>query len=124
MTPGGAGGQQGFLLDENLSPKLRLGFGPGTRVVHACDLGKNPADLELWTYAREHGLVILTKDADFTDRLLLSDAPPPWVVQLRCGNLRARALRELLEAVWPLVLTLLPDYRLVQVFPDRVEGLS
>lgn len=55
-------------------------------VVHARDLGPNPTDLELWTFAQEQSLVIVTKDADFTDRILLMDAPPPWVVQLRCGN--------------------------------------
>ncbi|MBB6018749.1 DUF5615 family PIN-like protein [Deinococcus radiopugnans] len=45
--------------------------------MHARDLGDNPTDLELWTSAAEHALVIVTKDADFTDRILVLDAPPP-----------------------------------------------
>ena len=113
---------QGFLLDENLSPKLRVGL--GERVVHARELGEHPSDLDLWTYAREHDLVVVTKDADFLDQLLLSDAPPPWVVQLRCGNLRAQALRTLLEGCWPDVLALLPDSRAVLVYADRLETLD
>lgn len=115
---------QGFLLDENLSSRLRAGFGEGVQVVHARELGTNPSDLELWNFAEQHGLVIVTKDADFTDRVLLADGPPPWVVQLRCGNLRARALREFLKGRWPQVLAFLPGHRLILVFPDRIEALS
>ena len=62
---------EGYLLDENLSPKLRADFDPAVRVVHARELGDNPTDLELWTYATEHALVIVTKDADFTGRMLV-----------------------------------------------------
>jgi len=114
---------QGFLLDENLSPKSKAGLGDGL-VVHARELGENPSDFALWEYAQARALVIVTKDADFQDRLLLSDAPPPWVVQLRCGNLRARSLRELLEACWPQVLALLGAHRLVLVYLDRLEGVG
>ncbi len=42
--------------------------------------------------------MIVTKDADFIDRMLALDAPPPWLVRLHCGNLRARPMREFLEA--------------------------
>lgn len=115
---------RGFLLDENLSPGLKAGFGPDALVVHARDLGENPSDLELWTYAAEHDLVIVTKDADFTDRVLLQDGPPPWVVQLHCGNLRAREMRLFLEAQWPRVLALLPQRRLIQVHLDRIEAVT
>lgn len=114
----------GFLLDENLSPRLKAGFGDGVPVVHARDLGENPTDLELWTYAEGHALVIVTKDADFTDRALLMDGPPPWVVQLHCGNLRARPMRLFLEAQWPRVLALLPQHRLIQVHLDRIQAVT
>ncbi len=115
---------RGFLLDENLSPKLKAGFGPDVTVLHARELGDKPADSTLWTYAKAEGLVIVTEDADFLDYVLLEDGPPPWVVQLRCGNLRARPLREFLEAQWPRVLALLPEYQLLQVHVDRIEGLG
>lgn len=107
----------GFLLDENLSPKLRTGFGPGVHVIHARDLAPNPTDLALWTHAEREHLVIVTKDADFTDRMLAQATPPPWVVQVRCGNLRARAPREFLEGYWPRVLALLPGHRLDRAVP-------
>ncbi len=93
-------------------------------MVHARDLRPNPTDRKLWTFAEEHSLVIVTKDADFTDRILLTDAPPPWVVQLRCGNLRARALLEFLERQWPQILILLPEHRLVLVHLDHIQALG
>ncbi|MBB5233182.1 hypothetical protein [Deinococcus budaensis] len=66
----------------------------------------------------------MTKTIGLTDHILLSDASPPWVVQLRCGNLRARALREFLESQWSQVLTLLPGHRLVQLYADRIKAVS
>lgn len=114
----------GYLLDENLSPRLRAGFAEGVHVLHATDLGENPTDSALWTYATEHGLVLVTKDADFTDRVLALDAPPPWVVRLHCGNLRARPMREFLERQWTLIEALLPEHRLIQVYLDRMEALT
>lgn len=114
----------GYLLDENLSPRLRECFGLEAHVVHARDLGENPSDLELWEYATAHALVLVTKDADFTDRALLVGGPPPWVVQLHCGNLRARPMRLFLEAQWPRVEALLPRHRLIQVYLDRIEAVT
>lgn len=117
-------GIQGYLLDENLSPKLKAGFGADVRVIHARELGDNPSDFMLWTYAKSEALVIVTKDADFLDYVLVQDTTPPWVVQLKCGNLRARELREFLEAQWPAVTRLLAEYRLLRVHTDRIEGIS
>jgi predicted nuclease of predicted toxin-antitoxin system len=45
--------------------------------------------LDLWHYARQHELVIVSKDADFSDRIIMQ-TPPPWVVHLRFGNLRRK----------------------------------
>jgi predicted nuclease of predicted toxin-antitoxin system len=43
------------------------------------------ADLTLWEYARQHDLVIVTKDEDF-HRLSVMHGPPPKVVWIRLGN--------------------------------------
>ena len=57
----------GFLFDENLPGGLN--FNPSLPASHALDLGANPTDSELWSYAKERHLVIVTKDADFSDRI-------------------------------------------------------
>ena len=43
-------------------------------------LGRIPRDTEIWQYPKDKKLVIVTKDADFSDRLML-DFSPPKVVQ-------------------------------------------
>jgi predicted nuclease of predicted toxin-antitoxin system len=49
-------------------------------------LGLDTADDEvIWSYARENGFVIVSKDSDFYDRSVLRGFPPK-VVWLRLGN--------------------------------------
>jgi predicted nuclease of predicted toxin-antitoxin system len=112
---------KGFLFDENLP--ARLTFEPGLPVASTTVLGHSPTDTQVWEHARREQLVIVTKDADFSGRIILS-TPPPWVVHLRFGNLRRRDFHALLSRVWPQVRTLLKSHKLVNVHADRVEGVS
>ena len=112
---------KGFLFDQNLP--ARLTFKPSRPVVATATLGPNPTDTELWAYARQEQLVIVSKDADFSDRIIV-ETPPPWVVHLRFGNLRLRAYHAHVARVWPQVETLLKSHKLVTVYADRVEGIS
>ena len=76
-----------LLLDQNLSrrlvPELIRVF-PGTR--HVSGLGLEGADDErIWRFARDHGFVIVSKDADFLHRSIVRGHPPK-VIQIRIGN--------------------------------------
>ncbi|MBG7609206.1 MAG: DUF5615 family PIN-like protein [Verrucomicrobia bacterium] len=62
---------------------------------HARDFGGNPTDGELWELARVQQWVIVTKDADFSERILVSKAPP-WIVRLRFGNMRRKEFHRFL----------------------------
>jgi predicted nuclease of predicted toxin-antitoxin system len=112
---------RGWLFDQNLP--ARLAFAPALPVVAATELGPNPNDGRLWDYAREHRLTIVTKDADFSARIIVSE-PPPWIVHLRFGNLRRREFHLLLARLWPQVEALLPGHKLLNVYADRVEAVS
>jgi predicted nuclease of predicted toxin-antitoxin system len=68
-------------------------------------------------------LVIVSKDADFSDRIILQ-SPPPWVVHLRFGNLRRKEFHARLARVWPQVEGLLKTHKLVNVYADRLEGIQ
>jgi predicted nuclease of predicted toxin-antitoxin system len=63
-----------LLFDENLAARLVTALAepyPGS--VHVRDAGLAPAsDRAIWEYAREHGLVIVSKDEDYppADRAL------------------------------------------------------
>ena len=101
----------------------RLTFTPSLPVTPSTIIGASPTDTQVWNYAREHELVIVTKDADFAGRIILSP-PPPRVVHLRIGNLRRQPFHARLARVWPQVEALLKNHKLVNVYADRVEGID
>ena len=86
----------GFLFDENLPAEIR--FTPTFPVIHVSVLGNSPSDTQIWQYAKRNGLAIVSKDADFSDRLMI-DASPPKVVHLRFGNMRQRDFHTFLARV-------------------------
>ena len=112
---------KGFLFDENLPVRLR--FSPKLPIVSVSSVGKNPSDSQIWEFARRRELVIVSKDADFSDRII-TQTPPPWVVHLRFGNLRRNEFHALLLRVWPQIETLLKSHKLVNVYSDRLEGIG
>jgi predicted nuclease of predicted toxin-antitoxin system len=67
--------------------------------------------------------VIVSKDADFSERII-TQSPPPWVVHLRFGNLRRNDFQTHLARVWPQVESLLKFHKLVNVYADRLEGVG
>ena len=73
---------KGFLFDENLPQRIQ--FSPKLPVISISDVGASPTDSEVWEFARKRELVIVSKDADFSDRIIIQ-RPPPWVVHLRFG---------------------------------------
>jgi predicted nuclease of predicted toxin-antitoxin system len=87
-----------FLIDAQLPPALaRMLAEHGHIAEHVTDVGPcDAADLTLWNYALEHGAVLVTKDEDFRDMLLLSGSPPA-VVWVRVGNTRRQALLDWFE---------------------------
>ena len=87
-----------LLFDQNLSFRLceRLAdLFPGSVQVRAVGLHRAD-DLQLWTYAREQGLTIVSLDADFADLSILHGAPPK-VIWLRCGNRPTEYVERLLR---------------------------
>jgi predicted nuclease of predicted toxin-antitoxin system len=112
---------KGFLFDENLPARLR--FLPRLPIVAASKIGRNPSDSQIWEFARKHDLVIVSKDADFSERII-TNSPPPRVVHLRFGNLRGNEFHALLARVWPQIETLLKSHKLVNVYSDRLEGIG
>ena len=112
---------RGFLFDENLPqvPSLRSNW----PITHATDLGMRPTDSELWLHARDNDLAIVTKDADFSQRIVLSE-PPPRVVHVRIGNMRRRDFDARLQSVWPRIESLVPVNKLVAAYIDRIEAVK
>jgi len=88
-----------LLFDEHLSRRLVTLLGdvfPGACHVVAEGF-ESASDEDVWKHARHHGLVIVTKDADFHQRSFLYGAPPK-VVWLRLGNCTTEDVAAVLRA--------------------------
>lgn len=87
-----------LLFDHNLPPRLvsRLrDLFPDSEHVFTIGLDR-ATDLEIREYAKREDLVIVTKDADFSDLCVLGGFPPK-VIWIRRGNCSATNLEELLR---------------------------
>ena len=76
-----------LLLDENLSDRIIpqiLDLYPDSSHVKALGLLRTD-DSVIWSFAVEHGFIIVSKDSDFHQRSLVFGAPPK-VIFLRIGN--------------------------------------
>ena len=93
-----------LLFDHHLSPTLvrRLGdVFPGSE--HVWNIGMDEApDLDIWFYARAHGFLIASKDADFSE-ISMQHGFPPKLVWLRLGNCTTDDVEELLRSNYLLI---------------------
>jgi predicted nuclease of predicted toxin-antitoxin system len=104
-----------LLFDENLSPRLvglLASAYPGSQHVDSIGLRGQP-DRAIRDYAREHSLIIVSKDNDFRQLSFLL-GPPPKVIWLAVGNAGTQAIARLL-------LTRLETVR--EYWDDRKAGL-
>jgi predicted nuclease of predicted toxin-antitoxin system len=110
-----------YLIDANLPRWFSLWSDSDYEFVH--DLGPDWSDSKIWRHADAAGLTIITKDADFSDRVLLA-ASGPRVIHIRVGNLMIGDLHRYLSQIWPDVCRASGACRLVQVYRDRIESIE
>ena len=87
-----------LLLDQNISRKLVKeleSLFPGSNHVYPLGLHK-ASDEEIWDYARDNGLTIVTQDSDFNEKSLVYGYPPK-VIWLRIGNVSTQNIKRLLK---------------------------
>ncbi|WP_343488381.1 DUF5615 family PIN-like protein [Allomuricauda sp. d1] len=109
-----------FLIDVNL-PK-RFSLWKSASYIHQSDLDDTASDNTIWDYAKEKNLTIVTKDSDFSNRILFAN-PPPKIIHVKVGNMRIQKLHEYLNSVWPQALELIETHKLVNIYPDKIEAL-
>jgi len=107
-----------YLIDANLPRWFSLWSGSDYAFVH--DLGAGWTDTQIWHHASISGLTIVSKDADFSARVMVT-ASGPHVIHIRVGNLVMRDFHALLSGIWDDVCRLSATSRLVAVFKDRIE---
>ncbi len=110
-----------YLIDVNLPRYFSLWAGDDCE--HVANINDELKDSEIWFYAKENKLTIVTKDADFSELVLLSK-PPPRVIHIKYGNMKMREFHRHISNIWRDVCILSENYKLVRVYKDRIEGID
>lgn len=110
-----------FLVDVNLPRKFK--FWAGENFLHVFDLNDEWPDSRIWEYARFHKLTIITKDADFSNRII-STQPPPKVIHFRTGNMKLDEFHNFISHNWIDILELHRKNKLVNVYKDKLIAIE
>jgi predicted nuclease of predicted toxin-antitoxin system len=76
-----------YLIDVNLPYYFSLWN--DEKFIHQKDNNDEAKDDEIWKYALDNDLTIITKDSDFSNKILFHE-PPPKVIHLKFGNLKMK----------------------------------
>ena len=109
-----------FIVDVNL-PKFFSYFN-SPQFINLVDINDEWTDLQLWDYALQNGLVILTKDSDFYNRSIISTIKPK-VVYFQIGNTTLKELHDYFSKNWLFILKALENNFLSVVYPDSIQTL-
>lgn len=110
-----------FLVDVNLPYKFRLWHDEA--FFHVKDIDDEWSDSQIWQFAKERTLTIITKDVDFSNRIIASE-PPPRVIHLKVGNMKLAEFRQFIFANWKEIEKMTTDYKLVNVYHDKITGID
>lgn len=110
-----------FLIDVNLPYYFSLW--KDDAYVHQKDINDEWTDTQIWNYARQNDLTIISKDTDFSNRVLFHQ-PPPKVIHIRLGNMKMHEFYTAINSIWDDVLELNSNHKLVTIFRDRIEAIE
>lgn len=110
-----------YLIDVNLPYYFSLWN--TSDYIHQIDIDPKAKDKDIWKYARKQSLIIITKDSDFSSRVLLS-TPPPKVIHIRIGNRSMKEFHRIIDKCWQEVLHLIENHKLVTIYENQIEGMN
>jgi predicted nuclease of predicted toxin-antitoxin system len=107
-----------YLIDENMP---FMPFWDRETYVHVNDLPFISSDTDIWDYAFQNQLIIITKDTDFYYRYL-SSKKYPKVVWIKIKNIKKNIFIPFVESIWNEVEEMLLYSSFVIVNEDKIEG--
>ena len=110
-----------FLVDENLPHHLKIWHSDD--FLHVTKISKSIPDKDIWKFALDNNLIILTKDSDFHERILYRN-PPPKIILFRLGNTSTSFLESFLFQHWRNIQEQIQFVKLLIIFRDKIEGLK
>ena len=110
-----------FLVDVNL-PKY-FSFFNDNRFLFVSDINLEMSDTEIWEYALENELVILTKDTDFYNRFLVSTTAPK-IIYFQLGNCSLKQLHQYFNTNWVKIESEIENSKLIIAKENHIECIS
>lgn len=110
-----------YLIDVNLP--YRFVHWAGNEYIHQHDIDPRLSDKQIWEYAKNNNLTIVTKDSDFADRMIMSE-PPPKVIHIKIGNIKLNQFHSFIAKNWNKITEINNSCKLVNVYIDRIEGIE
>lgn len=109
-----------YLIDENLPGDLDIWS--SENFLQNIDIPDCFTDTDIWKYAIENNLTILTKDTDFYHRYL-STIKTPKVVWFKIGNMKKLEMETFIASVWKSVEQLLTTEHFLIVSKEYIESI-
>lgn len=110
-----------FLIDANLPYHFKLWN--SDEFIHVVDIDETLTDEAIWEYAKNNDLTIVSKDSDFSNKII-AVSPPPHVIHIRIGNLRIHELYEFFNKNWELIVNTSKYNKLTNVYISKIEGIK
>jgi predicted nuclease of predicted toxin-antitoxin system len=110
-----------YLIDVNLPN--RFSIWASEEYEYVISINDEMKDSEIWSYAKENNLTIVTKDTDFSDMAILNN-PPPRVIHMKIGNMKMSAFHQIISNIWGDVCAMSEEYKLIRVYPNKIEGID
>ena len=110
-----------YLVDANLPSRITVWQTKEFEFVSS--INDEWTDTEVWNYAKQNNLTIISKDSDFSHRIIVS-RPPPKVIHIKIGNMKLKDFNLAVEKLWEKASKLSETYKLINVFTDRIEAIE
>jgi len=110
-----------FLVDVNL-PKYFSYFNK-EHFEFVSDINLKMTDTEIWNYALEYNLIILTKDVDFFNKFLVSEKSPK-VIYFQLGNYSLKQLYAYFEINWYKIVVEIENNRMIIAKEKHIECIK
>lgn len=110
-----------YIIDVNLPYYFSLWN--SDEYIHQIDIDAQSEDATIWEYAKQHNLTIITKDSDFSNRILINE-PPPKVIHIKFGNMKMKDFYQKINTIWVEVIAMSENHKLTNVYNDEIEGIS
>lgn len=109
-----------FLVDVNL-PKY-FSFFNDSSFAFVADIDLKMTDTEIWDYAIKNNKIILTKDADFFNRFLVSENTPK-IIYLQLGNLSLKQLYHYFNNYWEEIQAEIDKAKIIIAKETHIESI-